>query len=609
MLKTTIARCHKLTTIACSVFLSFLLSCGFALAADTEKTSTDSQPSSPLPAMQSELKRSFEALKNADPPAYFIAYRLNDYEDMSAQAEDGSLVRVVPYSHCRYASVQVRVGDYELDNSHPLVESLGLGSNDSAINALGAFGTISFDNDKGLKAAYWLETEKEYREAANRYGRIIGQQGLKSEEDVCADMTKEKPYVQVANPAWKEPAGKYFEEFKQTAKELSALFNAYPGVEQSWVQLKLTRSVRYLANSEGTAVDTKESRVAFSAGGSTIANDGEKITLSEVFYFTDPSELAKLRPKFEELIKQTASSVVALRKAPLADPYCGPVVLRGPAAAVLFHEVLGHRLEASRHKDSSDGKTFAKMVGQNILPPFLSVYDKPTVATINDVELNGHYAVDDDGVPAQDVTLIKNGKLVSFLMGREPIPTCSKSNGHGRCSDTSSLEPVSRMANLIVESSKTASEDELRQHLIAEVKKQGKQYGLIIEQVTGGETNTSSYQPQVFQVRPSLVRRVYVDGRPDDLIRGVRVIGTPMQAVQRIIETSDHTAVFNGYCGAESGWVAQANCCPSLLLDSLEIERETPDKGIARVLPPPESEATMYAKSEDALVNAGKKKQ
>ena len=160
------------------------------------------------------------------------------------------------------------------------------------------------------------------------------------------------------------------------------------------------------------------------------------------------------------------------------------------------------------------------------------------------------------------------------------------------------------MANLIVESSKTAPEDILRQHLLAEVRKQGKLYGLIIEQVHGGETNTSSYQAQVFQIRPGIVRRVYADGRPDDLIRGVRVIGTPMSVLQRITETANKIEVFNGYCGAESGWVPQANCCPSVLVDSLEIEREIPDKGIARILPPPPEHPENDPAAKESLINA-----
>jgi predicted Zn-dependent protease len=539
--------------------------------------------------MKEELDRSYTALKTADPPAYFIAYRLYDQETAEVSADRGSVIGITPYQHDRHACVEVRVGNYDLDSSHRVVND----DHAQAENTLGAFGVVPFSDDKTLQNTFWLETEKEYRTAAQRYGRVIGQHGLKSEEDVCADFSHEKPTVKLSQVKW--PDSVDIEPYKKTAESLSKIFSEYPDIEYSWTHFKIERTTRYLVNSEGSASDENIVHVSFSTAATTTANDGEKLTRSEVFYFQDPKELEALKPKFEKLVRDVATSVVALRQAPLADPYCGPVVMKGPAAAVLFHEVLGHRLEASRHRDSMDGKTFAKMLGQKILPPFISVYDKPTVKELNGIELNGNYQIDDDGVPAQDVTLVKDGKLETFLMGRAPTPKFDHSNGHGRCGASTGYDPVSRMANLIVESSKACSEDELRAHLIAEAKKQNKPYGLVIEEVRGGETNTSSYHAQVFQVRPSLVRRVWVDGRPDDYVRGVRVIGTPMAALQRIVETSNKTEVMNGYCGAESGWVAQANCAPSLLLDSLEIERETPDKGIARFWPPQGMETTATA--------------
>jgi TldD protein len=130
----------------------------------------------------------------------------------------------------------------------------------------------------------------------------------------------------------------------------------------------------------------------------------------------------------------------------------------------------------------------------------------------------------------------------------------------------------------------------LKKQLIAEAKKQSKPYGLLIERVESGLTNTSSQTAQYFQVYPSIVKRVYVDGRPDELVRSVRIVGTPLASLQRIIQTSDKVDIFNGACGAESGWVPQANCSPAILIDSLETERQRPTKGIGKILPPPEED-------------------
>ena len=63
-------------------------------------------------------------------------------------------------------------------------------------------------------------------------------------------------------------------------------------------------------------------------------------------------------------IDKMAVDLEALRKAPVAEPYDGPAMLSGRAAAVFFHEVLGHRLEGHRQKDEDEGQTFTKKVGQ-----------------------------------------------------------------------------------------------------------------------------------------------------------------------------------------------------------------------------------------------------
>ena len=537
-----------------------------------------------IDCMEKELLRNFKILKKAEYPAYFIAYRLYDKESMDVVAAGGSISKLVPYRHQAYASVEVRVGDYKLDSSHRLVND----ERDQAEQTLGAFGVVPLDAGKSLRSVFWLETEKQYRVATQRYGKVLAQRGLKTDEDDCPDFSKEKSYTSLSKT---DVVPIDFEPFKQAAKKLSLIFSRYPEIEQSWSEFKVSRTRRYIVNSELSAVKDKSSIVNFYFGASGTAKDGEKIERYQSIYFANPEDLVLREASLEKSVTQLASSIEGYIKAPLAEPYCGPVILRGSAAAVLFHEVLGHRLEASRHRENSDGKTFTKMLGKKILPTFISLYDRPTLPKIDDVDLNGHYLVDDDGVPAQDVTLVKNGILSNFLTARSPTPTSPASNGHGRCGDSSTAMPASRMANLIVESTRTVSEDKLRQLLIEEVKKQGKPYGLIIEQADSGETDTSSYRPQVFQIRPSIVKRIYADGRPDELIRGVRIIGTPMAALQHIVMTADKTQVFNGYCGAESGWVPQANCCPSLLLDSLEIERETPSRGIARILPPPPTDA------------------
>ncbi len=275
----------------------------------------------------------------------------------------------------------------------------------------------------------------------------------------------------------------------------------------------------------------------------------------------------------------------ALRDAPVAEPYDGPALLSGRAAAVFFHEVLGHRLEGHRQKDEEEGQTFTKKIGQEVLPKFLSVSDDPTIKEIGGVKLAGSYAFDNEGTPSQRVDVIQDGILKSFLMSRMPIKDFAQSNGHGR--NQPGLMPTGRQGNLIVTSSEKVPEDQMRQKLIDEVKKQGKPYGLYFDDIQGGFTLTQRGTPQAFQVLPVIVYKVYADGRPDELVRGVDIVGTPLAALTRIITTGDQQHVFNGVCGAESGSVPVSAVAPAMLFSEMEVQKRQHAHERQPILSPP----------------------
>ena len=212
-------------------------------------------------------------------------------------------------------------------------------------------------------------------------------------------------------------------------------------------------------------------------------------------------------------------------------------MLTGRAAAVFFHEVFGHRAEGFRQKSIDEGQTFARKVGESILPDFISIVDDPTLARVGSTVLLGNYPFDDEGVAAQRVTLVDKGVLRNFEMSRQPIVGFPQSNGHGR--RQVGLPPVSRQGNLIVESSRKVTNAELRRMLIAEVKRQGKPFGLLIDDIAGGFTFTGRGQPQAFQVQPLVVYEVFADGRPDVLVRGVDIVGTPLVSLTKIMATGD----------------------------------------------------------------------
>src|SRR5262249_41284196 len=219
------------------------------------------------------------------------------------------------------------------------------------------------------------------------------------------------------------------------------------------------------------------------------------------------------------------------------DPTVGPALLTGRAAAVFFHEVFGHRAEGHRQKDITEGQTFAAKVGEQIFPTFLTVVDDTTQKKLGGEDLLGYYQFDDEGVPAQKVTLVDRGILKNFEMSRSPLVGFPHSNGHGR--RQLGATPVSRQGNLIVQSSKMVTNAELRAKLLELIKQEGKPYGLLIDDIAGGFTFTGRGQPQAFQVQPLVVYKVFADGKPDELVRGVDIVGTPLAALKKIVATGD----------------------------------------------------------------------
>jgi predicted Zn-dependent protease len=259
--------------------------------------------------------------------------------------------------------------------------------------------------------------------------------------------------------------------------------------------------------------------------------------------------------------------------------------LETDAAGVLFHEAVGHRLEGERQGNDAEGKTFRGQVGRTVLPSFISIYDDPTVRDAAGKPLNGYYQFDDEGVPAQRVPLVENGVLKNFLLSRTPIEGFAKSNGHGRAQ--SNHKPIARMANLIVTSTKQMDDAALRKALIAEAKRQGKPFGLIIKDITGGNTNTSSFGYQAFKGVPRMVYRVDVRDGKETLVRGVEIVGTPLSSINKVMASGKAPGTFNGFCGAESGMVPVSTVSPPMLLQEIELQRVVEGKDRPPLLPAP----------------------
>jgi TldD protein len=535
-----------------------------------------------MAVMKSELQRAKSDLTKSDPAPYYIAYNVYDQNVVVLAGAYGSLLSDTVL-HRRHADVTMRVGSPALDNTHGESRMSGMTS-----------GFLPLGNDKdAIARVLWELTDREYKKAAPAFLNVKTNTAVRAaEEDNSPDFSQEAPVTHdekpVELPAFDRAA------WKEEIRRLSAAFRKYPEIYFATVVLQVQNSEEHMVASDGTEITTPSVSSRMILEGQTRADDGMDLLRVETFQAPSPSELpseAELTAKIEKI----AVDLAALRKAPVAEPYDGPALLSGRAAAVFFHEVLGHRLEGRRQRDENEGQTFTKKVGQEVLPKFLTVVDDPTLQELAGVKLAGSYSYDDEGVPAQRVVMIQDGVLKNFLMSRIPIKGFAHSNGHGR--DQPGLMPEGRQGNLIVTSSQTVPEKELRQKLIDEVKKEGKPYGLYFDDIQGGFTLTTRQLPQAFQVLPVMVYKVYPDGRPDELVRGVDIVGTPLAALTRIVATGDQEHVFNGICGAESGNVPVSASAPAMLFSEMEVQKRAHEHERPPLLPPPgfENQASANA--------------
>jgi TldD protein len=546
------------------------------LAATLAAAQTAEPPSQPvlLDAMSQELNRNFKAMKDkADPSPYFMSYEVTEIQSHSISATLGSLSSSRG-GKSRALDVSVRVGSPKLDNYRRIRGDRGQFTS-------GAL--LSFeDSVNSIKRRLWLETDRAYRTAAERFIRIKTNTQVKvAAEDDSDDFSTEKPAVheETTPPFVLDRA-----EWERRIAKLSARFRNYPSVLTSHVSMSYQNDTRYFVSTEGSRLQHGRGYARVSVSASAKAADGTDLSTFETFEALNAESLPDDR-KIADAIDRVSNDVAALLKAPEAEPFVGPAIFSGRAAGVFFHEIFGHRIEGHRQKDESEGQTFTKSVGTKVLPDFLTVVFDPTRRQVGGIDLNGWYDYDDEGVKGQKITAVDKGVLKTFLMSRSPIKGFAQSNGHGRRQP--GLEVVSRQSNLIVESANAVPEERLRQMLIDEVKRNNKPYGLFFRDITGGFTTTGRGGLQAFKVMPVIVYRVYADGRPDELVRGADIVGTPLASFSKILATGNKPEVFNGYCGAESGSVPVSAVAPSILVSEIEIEKKAKSNDRPPILPPP----------------------
>ena len=536
---------------------------------------SDPKPSPLVDALKAELDRSMKVYGAQDPAAYFISYTLTDTNRATVSGSNGALLNS-DEGRNRWLEVSVRTGSYELDNTHKI---------DGRQPPGGSPGTsVPIDNDVDvLRRALWLQTDIQYRSASEALIKIkTGKEvNVQTEENATPDFSRETPHTftgpWVSFSLDRKP-------WEQKVRDYTAYFRQSPAVINSIVTFTAQAQNQIQVNSEGTQLQFGQIRYRLEIFIQGKAADGMDIDRYYNFDWVNPSDAPDdkaVQAASAQLRKEMEGLVVS----PLNDPTVGPALLTGRAAAVFFHEVFGHRAEGHRQKDVTEGQTFAKKVNQQIFPDFLTVVDDATEKRLGKQDLLGYYQYDDEGVPSQRVVLVDKGILKNFEMSRSPLKDFPHSNGHGR--RQLGAVPVSRQGNLLVESTNQLTNTQLRAKLVELAKQQGKAFGLLIDDIAGGFTFTGRGQPQAFQVEPLVVYKVFTDGRPDELVRGVDIVGTPLAALTKIVATGDTPEVFNGYCGAESGYVPVSAASPAILTSELEVQKKQSSTDRPPILPPP----------------------
>ena len=559
-----------------TLLIGFLV-CAFAWACPAADRGKDGSAQLPpvLGAMQTELDRSFATLSKADPATYFISYTVSDRSYAEVSGSNGALLSSTE-DRGRWLEVQTRVGSYQLDDTHKV------GDRQPSWSSPGT-GVSLDDNLPVLRREIWRETDRQYRAASEALIKVktSEQVQVQTTEGGAPDFSAEAPHVSIGQRAemvvdrrpWEERVRRYTAEFSKS-----------PHVLNSIATFTALCTNQYQTDTEGAKIAFGQIHYRLELYVQSKAPDGMDIDRYENFDWLTPKD-APDEKTVEDTVQRLIHETEALDAAPLADPYAGPTLLTGRAAAVFFHEVFGHRVEGFRQKDIAEGQTFTSKIGEQIMPSFISIKDDPTEATLDGQMLLGNYPFDDEGVAATNTLLVDKGVLKTFLMSRSPLMDIPHSNGHGR--RQLGYAPIARQGNLIVSSSNGIPFPELRQKLIELVKEQHMPYGLLIDDIEGGFTFTGRAQPQAFQVTPLVVYRVYPDGRPDQLVRGVNIVGTPLVSLSKIVATSDKQEIFNGYCGAESGSVPVSAVAPAILISEMEFAKKESSTDRPPILPPP----------------------
>src|SRR5437899_12119889 len=512
-------------------------------------------------AMADELERSIAELqfKDLDKP-YFIQYIVLDQEEYRASATFGALT-ASDRDRARILQAQVRVGDYEFDNSEFITGQQFQGPPPSGITS----STIIENDYDGIRHALWLATDAAYKQSVEQLARKRAFVQNKVRAEQIPDFSKEAAVTAVGTRRTLDLDKTHWEK---QVREWSNIFKLYPEIQQSRVVFEAQVMHRYLVNSEGTSALQPSMLVAITIEAASEAPDGMRVRHWIPFNASSFDQV----PSVEEVSKsiaKMAADLTALRTAPVLEAdYSGPVLFTGQASAEMFARVLapnlsGQRLPLTDQQQAQTNRSeLVDRLNRPVLPRFLSVFDDPTAQRIGNQELLGHYQVDDQGVPARRVSLIEQGVLKTFLMSRRPGKDMPQSNGHGR-----SVVPgreTAQIGNLFIQSKEGKSYEDLKQELIKMCRDENLQYGILIKALDADGRSPIGM--------PVLTYKVFVADGHEELIRGAFAQGIPIRSLRQIMAVGDDSFVVNRLSGGELP-TPTSIVAPSVLLEEIELKK------------------------------------
>jgi TldD protein len=512
------------------------------------------------------------------PAPYYcsLTYRYTDY--FTTSASYGSTYRT---SNTDRADIycDIRVGTYKYDQT----SEGGLRDHEDELES---YHHVNVPTDvkelQGMRSSIWKLTEYKFKEALSTYRDKEAQKINKINQFCSLASFAKLPSIKKVKESKYQPIDT--QDWTDYAKKLSKWLAQFPLLVSSWIEIDISREMKIFVSSENRIIVQPSQVVSFHGFLKTLTPKGEFLHQELSIHRTMEDELPDEKSLKKEL-KRKYEQLMACRDGKKLTSFSGPALLMPQPAGLLFHEAIGHRLEGSRLLSISEGHTFRNQEDRKVLTLPITVKDNPNLQSWNNIGCVGAYEFDDEGTQAQDALLIESGILRNFLSTRAQIPAKRyASNGHAR--NRRYQRPISRMAVTLVESSEGISEKELRAALITEINRQEKPYGVIIYETAGGETDTSTYDFQAFSGQIMFAALLYPDGS-EIAIRGVDIVGTPLQALSNIMAVGDKPELDNAFCGAESGTIPVSTISPAVLLSTIELQAKEEELFTPFILPSP----------------------